>query len=141
MSAVAPRPRGPGRSPSAPVPARLSPPVPPGYVPLAHRPQAPGNGDASAPEPFEQLHFAPAPAISGPVPGVRSQRMLAEQAALESRARSYPRAVPVAFEEGRGATLRDVDGNTYIDFFAGAGALNLGHGHPEVARAPAKKSM
>jgi diaminobutyrate-2-oxoglutarate transaminase len=94
---------------------------------------------APAPERFERLHFAPAPAISGPVPGPRSQRMLAEQAALESRARSYPRAVPVAFEEGRGATLRDVDGNTYVDFFAGAGTLNLGHGHPEVLRAASEQ--
>jgi diaminobutyrate-2-oxoglutarate transaminase len=90
-------------------------------------------------EDFERLHFSPAPAISGPVPGPGSQRMLAEQAALESRARSYPRAVPVAFEEGRGATLRDVDGNTYVDFFAGAGTLNLGHGHPAVLRAASEQ--
>jgi diaminobutyrate-2-oxoglutarate transaminase len=90
-------------------------------------------------ERFEDLHFAPAPAVSGPVPGPRSQRMLAEQAALESRARSYPRSVPVAFAEGRGATLRDVDGNTYVDFFGGAGTLNLGHGHPVVARAASEQ--
>ena len=96
---------------------------------------------APAEGPFEQLHFSPAPEISGPVPGVRSQRMLAEQAASESRARSYPRAVPVAFEYGKGATLRDVDGNTYIDFFAGAGALNLGHGHPVVARAASEQQQ
>jgi diaminobutyrate-2-oxoglutarate transaminase len=96
-------------------------------------PHAPARGR------FERLHFAPAPAISGPVPGPRSQRMLAEQAALESRARSYPRAVPIAFEEGRGATLRDVDGNTYVDFFAGAGTLNLGHGHPTVVRAASEQ--
>jgi diaminobutyrate-2-oxoglutarate transaminase len=90
-------------------------------------------------ERFEGLHFAPAPAVSGPVPGPRSQRMLAEQAALESRARSYPRSVPVAFEEGRGATLKDVDGNTYVDFFGGAGTLNLGHGHPVVAAAASEQ--
>ncbi len=90
-------------------------------------------------EPLAELHFSPAPAIRGPVPGPRSQQMLAEQAALESRARSYPRAVPVAFEAGRGATLRDVDGNTYVDFFAGAGTLNVGHGHPAVARAASEQ--
>jgi hypothetical protein len=91
------------------------------------------------PEPFEELHFSPAPAIRGPVPGPRSQQMLAEQAALESRARSYPRAVPVAFESGKGATLRDVDGNTYVDFFGGAGTLNVGHGHPAVKRAASEQ--
>jgi diaminobutyrate-2-oxoglutarate transaminase len=104
-----------------------------------HSPDADVSVCASPREPFEQLHFSPAPAISGAVPGPRSQRMLAEQAALESRARSYPRSVPVAFEEGRGATLRDVDGNTYIDFFAGAGTLNVGHGHPVVARAASEQ--
>ncbi|HMJ32528.1 MAG TPA: aminotransferase class III-fold pyridoxal phosphate-dependent enzyme [Baekduia sp.] len=84
---------------------------------------------------FAGLHFAPAPDLHGPVPGPRSVALLDEQAALESRARSYPRAVPIALEEGRGATLRDVDGNTFLDFFGGAGALNLGHGHPVVAAA------
>jgi diaminobutyrate-2-oxoglutarate transaminase len=41
----------------------------------------------------------------------------------------------VAIEEGRGATMRDADGNTFIDFFGGAGVLNVGHSHPAVARA------
>jgi diaminobutyrate-2-oxoglutarate transaminase len=90
---------------------------------------------------FDRLHFAPAPAVAGSVPGPRSRRMLAEQAALESRARSYPRAVPLAFESGRGATLRDVDGNTYIDFFAGAGVLNCGHGHPRVMCAASRQAQ
>jgi diaminobutyrate-2-oxoglutarate transaminase len=81
---------------------------------------------------FADLHFSPAPAIAGPVPGPRSQRLLAEQAALESRARSYPRSIPLALAEGRGATVKDADGNTFIDFFAGAGTLNVGHGNPAV---------
>ena len=84
---------------------------------------------------IESWHFRPAPAVSGDVPGARSAEMLAEQRALESNALAYPREVPVAFSEGRGATIRDVDGNTFVDFFSGAGALNLGHGHPVVARA------
>ncbi len=84
---------------------------------------------------FEQLHFAPAPALAGEVPGPRSREMLAEQDELESSARSYPRSVPVAIAEGRGATMRDADGNTFIDFFGGAGVLNVGHSHPEVLAA------
>ena len=79
---------------------------------------------------FEQLHFHPAPHIEGEVPGPRSQAMLDEQDELESNARSYPRSVPIAIEEGRGATMRDADGNTFIDFFGGAGVLNVGHSHP-----------
>ncbi len=88
---------------------------------------------------FADLHFAPAPAVSGQVPGPRSQQLLAEQAAIESRARSYPRSVPIALEEGRGATVKDVDGNTYLDFFGGAGTLNVGHGNPSVAAAASEQ--
>jgi diaminobutyrate-2-oxoglutarate transaminase len=89
----------------------------------------------SADKRLADLHFTPAPSVSGHVPGPRSQQLLAEQAAIESRARSYPRSVPIALEEGRGATVKDVDGNTYLDFFGGAGTLNVGHGNPAVSAA------
>jgi diaminobutyrate-2-oxoglutarate transaminase len=88
---------------------------------------------AAQPEIFDGMHFEPAPEINGPIPGPGSQRLLDEQDELESRARSYPRAIPVALAEGRGATVRDVDGNTYIDFFGGAGVLNVGHSNRAVA--------
>ena len=34
-----------------------------------------------------------------------------------------------------GATLTDVDGNTFIDFTGGVGCLNVGHSHPQVVAA------
>ena len=37
--------------------------------------------------------------------------------------------------EGHGATLTDVDGNTFIDFTGGVGCLNVGHSHPRVVEA------
>ncbi|MGN6373365.1 MAG: aspartate aminotransferase family protein [Solirubrobacteraceae bacterium] len=86
-------------------------------------------------ESFEGMHLHPAPSLTGEVPGPRSREMLAEQDELESSARSYPRSVPVAIEEGRGATMRDADGNTFIDLFGGAGVLNVGHGNPDVLAA------
>lgn len=86
---------------------------------------------------LESLHFDPAPSISGPVPGARSQELLRRQEELESNARSYPRSVPIAIEEGRGATMKDLDGNTFLDFFGGAGVLNVGHGNPAVLAAAA----
>ena len=54
---------------------------------------------------------------------------------LESEVRSYSRAWPVIFDRARGAQLYDTDGNAYIDFFSGAGALNYGHNHPLLKRA------
>jgi diaminobutyrate-2-oxoglutarate transaminase len=45
----------------------------------------------------------------------------------ESEVRSYIRSFPVLFEKATGAKLIDREGQEYIDFFAGAGALNYGH--------------
>ena len=42
---------------------------------------------------------------------------------------------PIVTAEGRGATLTDVDGNTFIDFTGGVGCLNVGHSHPRVVEA------
>lgn len=49
---------------------------------------------------------------------------------LESEVRGYCRSFPTVFTHAEGATLRDAKGRTYLDFFAGAGALNYGHSHP-----------
>jgi diaminobutyrate-2-oxoglutarate transaminase len=45
----------------------------------------------------------------------------------ESNVRSYCRSFPVVFQRAKGAELFDESGRRYIDFFAGAGALNYGH--------------
>jgi len=42
---------------------------------------------------------------------------------------------PVAMVEGDGCTLRDADGKTYLDLFAGFGAPVLGHCHPDLVDA------
>ncbi len=36
----------------------------------------------------------------------------------------------VTFEKGEGCIMQDVDGNRYIDFFAGVGVASLGYNHP-----------
>lgn len=46
---------------------------------------------------------------------------------LESSVRSYSRSWPTVFKKSKGYKLWDEDGKEYIDFFAGAGALNYGH--------------
>ncbi|HET9874514.1 MAG TPA: diaminobutyrate--2-oxoglutarate transaminase, partial [Mycobacterium sp.] len=51
---------------------------------------------------------------------------------LESEVRSYCRSWPVTFDRASGCHLWDVDGREYLDFFAGAGALNYGHNHPDL---------
>lgn len=51
---------------------------------------------------------------------------------LESEVRSYCRSWPVTFDRASGSRMWDVDGKEYLDFFAGAGALNYGHNHPDL---------
>ncbi|SDP95679.1 diaminobutyrate aminotransferase apoenzyme [Actinopolyspora xinjiangensis] len=55
--------------------------------------------------------------------------------AIESEVRSYCRNWPVVFEGARGSHIFDRDGRAYLDFFAGASALNYGHNHPVLKRA------
>jgi 4-aminobutyrate aminotransferase/(S)-3-amino-2-methylpropionate transaminase len=43
--------------------------------------------------------------------------------------------LPVVIAEGRGATITDVDGNSFVDFTGGVGCLNVGHAHPRVVAA------
>ncbi len=54
---------------------------------------------------------------------------------IESEVRSYSRNWPTVFHHGRGSHLFDRDGRVYLDFFAGASALNYGHNHPVLKRA------
>jgi 4-aminobutyrate aminotransferase/(S)-3-amino-2-methylpropionate transaminase len=67
------------------------------------------------------------------VPGPRSREILARK----ERVVADPLSVylPIVTAEGRGATLTDVDGNTFLDFAGGVGCLNVGHAHPRVVDA------
>ncbi len=51
---------------------------------------------------------------------------------VESEVRSYCRAFPVVFDRSSGCFMYDENGNEYLDFFAGAGALNYGHNNPYI---------
>jgi glutamate-1-semialdehyde 2,1-aminomutase len=50
---------------------------------------------------------------------------------------SRPR--PIWIEEGRGSKVWDVDGNRYIDYHGGYGAMLAGHAHPAVVAAVAER--
>lgn len=56
---------------------------------------------------------------------------------VESEVRSYSRGWPTVFVKAKGAVQTDEDGKEFLDFFAGAGALNYGHNHPKVQQAVA----
>ena len=52
----------------------------------------------------------------------------------ESSVRSYCRHFPAVFTKGKGAMMYDEEGNGYIDFFCGAGALNYGHNNDYIIK-------
>ncbi len=49
----------------------------------------------------------------------------------------YLQPYPIYVDRAAGARKRDVDGNEYVDYFGGHGALILGHNHPAVIEAVA----
>ncbi len=64
------------------------------------------------------------------VPGPRSVALKGRRSAAVPK--GVANVTPIFAEHGRGATLIDVDGNTFIDFAGGIGVMNIGYGHPEV---------
>lgn len=48
-------------------------------------------------------------------------------ATVESEVRSYCRSWPTVLASGKDSWVTDTEGRRYLDFFAGAGALNYGH--------------
>jgi 4-aminobutyrate aminotransferase / (S)-3-amino-2-methylpropionate transaminase / 5-aminovalerate transaminase len=67
------------------------------------------------------------------IPGPRSQEIIERKERVIAEPLSLVHPIVVA--EGRGATLTDVDGNTFIDFTGGVGCLNVGHSHPRLVEA------
>jgi diaminobutyrate-2-oxoglutarate transaminase len=55
--------------------------------------------------------------------------------ATESGVNVYARMFPATFVRSKGSEMFSTDGRRFIDFFAGAGALNLGHNHDAVQQA------
>ncbi len=81
---------------------------------------------------FDEYSYSDHPEIKMKIPGPKSKSILEKQQKLEGNAVSYPRGTPIAIASGKGATIQDMDGNIFLDFFSGAGVLSLGHCHPYV---------
>jgi len=88
---------------------------------------------------FRNLSNPIAPLIKTTPPGPKSKEYLDYQSSCESSAVSYPKGMPMALRRAKGATVEDMDGNLYIDFFGGAGVMNVGHSNPEVIEAASKQ--
>src|SRR2546429_9594073 len=79
------------------------------------------------------MAMAGAMGLGEEIPGPRSREILERRGRVVAEPLSV--FLPVVVEEARGATLTDVDGNTFIDFTGGVGCLNVGHSNPQVVAA------
>jgi 4-aminobutyrate aminotransferase len=81
------------------------------------------------------LSYAEAPKIvTGGFPGPKAQMFLENSLNNESMARGGGK-FPFVFAEGRGATVKDPDGNVMIDITAGVAVNSVGRCHPRVIEA------
>jgi 4-aminobutyrate aminotransferase len=81
-----------------------------------------------------ELNYPEAPKMVTEYPGPKSKVAFEEGMALESPQRPTGLAWPIIIEEGRGACLKDVDGNIFIDGCSGIAVAACGHNHPKVVR-------
>jgi len=69
-------------------------------------------------------------------PGPRSRQVFREeQEVIAPGQQRIALLSELALASGHGATVTDLDGNTYIDFFAGVSVASLGHAHPRYVAA------
>src|SRR6266446_10125780 len=77
-----------------------------------------------------------APSSVSTVPGPQSMAVFtAEQEFLSPGIQRIAQLAPMTMSHGEGATLTDIDGNRYIDFYAGVTVASLGHAHPQLVAA------
>lgn len=72
------------------------------------------------------------------IPGAKSRELMARRQKFVARGVSSTMNVFAAKADG--AIIEDVDGNRYIDFAGGIGAMNIGHARPEVTKAIAEQA-
>lgn len=82
-----------------------------------------------------KLSYPQAPImVTDSVPGPKAQKVLEDSNKYESMARGGG-GFPLVFDEGKGATIKDPDGNIYIDITAGVAVTSVGRCHPRVLEA------
>ena len=80
---------------------------------------------------LSSLSYTDAPKMKTEVPGPKVQKLLEESAKYEPLTRGAG-GFPLIMEEGRGSTVKDADGNLFIDMAAGVAVNAVGRNHPKV---------
>ena len=80
---------------------------------------------------LKALSWEGAPKMVTEAPGPQVQALMEESAKYESFTRGGG-GFPVILSEGKGVTVKDADGNLYIDMAAGVAVNAVGRNHPKV---------
>jgi 4-aminobutyrate aminotransferase len=80
---------------------------------------------------LKALSWEGAPKMVTEAPGPQVQALMAESAKYESFTRGGG-GFPVILSDGKGVTVKDPDGNLYIDMAAGVAVNAVGRNHPKV---------
>jgi 4-aminobutyrate aminotransferase / (S)-3-amino-2-methylpropionate transaminase / 5-aminovalerate transaminase len=84
-------------------------------------------------QPLNALGVADVPIIRTELPGPRSRELWSRENCYASPGLSAMASLSqLVLADGRGALIRDVDGNVFIDFAMGMVGVSTGHVHPEV---------
>src|ERR1041384_809258 len=74
--------------------------------------------------------------VTTAIPGPRSKEIFdQEQRYISPGIQTIATLSQLAMERGEGCIVEDVDGNRYIDFFAGVAVASLGYNHPKYVKA------
>jgi len=88
---------------------------------------------------YEDFHFPEAPKLVVEIPGPKAKKILEQLQMFSPPFRPTPQSpeppLTNVFEEAKGATARDVDGNIFVDLGAGISVVNVGHCNPVVVEA------
>ncbi len=90
---------------------------------------------------YAKFSYSGVPSVKVTPPGPKAKAIIERCRELETRALALPFfVVQTAWDEAKGATIKDVDGNTYIDLSSHFAVMGVGHVNPEVTEALKKQA-
>lgn len=90
---------------------------------------------------YAKMSWSGVPSVKIPPPGPKAKAIIERCRELETKALALPFFVcQDAWEEAMGATIKDVDGNTFIDISAHFAVMGVGHVNPQVTEALKKQA-
>jgi len=81
-----------------------------------------------------ELNYPEAPKMVTEYPGPEGKKICDQGMTLESPQRAAGIGWPISVVEAKGACLKDVDGNIFIDGCSGIAVSSVGHNHPKVVQ-------